>query len=201
MNISQIPFPITSETEKRFASAYSTDDSNLLAIPTTSDQKNTPTPKREILKIHIRIINTQKIKDIYRERERRRRNEEMVTFAADLTESLVLPAMGRVAAVRHDPFPPPRTLGQGSPETNRSRSIGGQIGRQNGNGNGRETGGSGVLFPSLFLFPLFSFLFVVVRSSLAWDVGKDGNGFPKEKHGNRDFGYLVNGLPLRARAL
>lgn len=126
----------------------------------------------------------------------------MVTFAADLTESLVLPTMGRVAAVRHDHSPPPRTLGQGSPETNRSRSIGGQIGRQNGNGNGRESvGGSRVLSPSLFLFPLFSFLFVVVRPSLAWDIGKREMVSQWKNMGIGILGRnLVNGLPLRARA-
>lgn len=125
----------------------------------------------------------------------------MVTFAADLTESLVLPTMGRVAAVRHDHSPPPRTLGQGSPETNRSRSIGGQIGRQNGNGNGRESGGSRVLSPPLFLFPLFSFLFVVVRPSLAWDIGKREMVSQWKNMGIGILGgNLVNGLPLRSRA-
>lgn len=109
--------------------------------------------------------------------------------------------MGRVAAVRHDHSPPPRTLGQCSPETNRSRSIGGQIGRQNGNGNGRESGGSRVLSPSLFLFPLFSFLFVVVRPSLAWDIGKREMVSQWKNMGIGILGRnLVNGLPLRARA-
>lgn len=97
--------------------------------------------------------------------------------------------MGRVAAIRHDPSPPPppHKLGQGSAEANLSRSIGGQVGRQNPDGNGLREGGSGVFFPSFVLFLFFSFLFDVVRSR-AWDIGKEENGFPMEKYGKRDFG-------------
>lgn len=89
-----------------------------------------------------------------------RRNQEIVTFTGDLTGSLVLPAMRRVAAIRHDPSPPPpsRKLGQGPPETNLGRSIGGRIGRPNRGGNGLRGQWRFLSFLSISSF-FFSLLF------------------------------------------